>query len=290
MNPLPRPAPEHAGSLVPYYNFWLGRVRACSIPPGAELVPQLREAFVAEGLPPGLVWLAEVESTFNPEACSPAGARGLFQLMPATAKELGLSTALPDERADPGKSARAAAHYLKQLHDQFGDWPLTLAAYNAGPGRIRRTLAAAGTDSFAAIAENLSAETRMYVPKVLATVEVRSGHPLAARPSIKHTTAELVSWPSRRPIWPRPLCNDSAESRLAKAFCSNHGILRPFRLWQNRNRASPPIPARKNAAIAGGVIPRLGEARAKLGAKDLPGGHGDLRGGSRIGRCEARCR
>jgi membrane-bound lytic murein transglycosylase D len=179
---------------VPYYDLWLARVRARPVPPGAaELVPQVREAFVAEGLPPELVWLAEVESTFNPEASSPVGARGLFQLMPATAKELGLSTALPDERADPGKSARAAAHYLKQLHDQFGDWPLALAAYNAGPGRIRRTLAAAKTDSFAAIAENLSAETRMYVPKVLATVAVRSGHPLTASLPFKHGDEELVA-------------------------------------------------------------------------------------------------
>jgi membrane-bound lytic murein transglycosylase D len=204
--PLPRPTPEHVESSVPYYNFWLGRVRARSIPPGAaELVPQLREAFVAEGLPPGLVWLAEVESTFNPEACSPAGARGLFQLMPATAKELGLSTALPDERADPEKSARAAAHYLKQMYDQFGDWPLALAAYNAGPGRVRRTLAAAGTDSFAAIAGNLPAETRMYVPKVLATVEVRSGHALAARVLTDHEPRELVAALAGANLNPVPL-------------------------------------------------------------------------------------
>ncbi len=186
--------PAHGEPAVPYYDFWLERVRVRPVPPGAaELLPQLREAFVAEGLPPELVWLAEVESTFNPEACSPVGARGLFQLMPATAKELGLRTTLPDERADPGKSARAAAHYLKQLHDQFGDWPLALAAYNSGPGRVRRTLAAAGTNSFAAIAENLSAETRMYVPKVLATVAVRSGHPLTAWVPIKHGSGELVA-------------------------------------------------------------------------------------------------
>src|SRR5690606_37921070 len=122
---------------------------------------------------------AEVESTFNPVARSPAGARGLFQLMPATARELGLRTFFPDERTDPAKSAQAAARYLRQMHDRFGDWPLALAAYNAGPGRVRRTLEQHGAETFAGIAAHLPAETQMYVPKVLATIEARTGRTAA---------------------------------------------------------------------------------------------------------------
>ena len=119
--------------------------------------------------------MAESESTFNPAARSPVGAKGLFQLMPETAKSLGLQTFLPDERANPEKSARAAAQYLRQLHGRFGSWPLALAAYNGGQGRVSRTLKKQNAKTFEEIADALPAETRMYVPKVLATIEVRAG-------------------------------------------------------------------------------------------------------------------
>jgi membrane-bound lytic murein transglycosylase D len=151
----------------------------------AALVPQLKEAFRAEGVPPEWVWLAEVESSFNPDARSPVGARGLFQFMPATAQRFGLSVAPVDQRTDPERSARAAAQYLRFLHGRFGDWPLALAAYNAGEGRVGRTLATAGPKArtFDDIAARLPAETRFYVPKVLATVAAREGvDPLALPP------------------------------------------------------------------------------------------------------------
>ncbi len=145
-------------------------------PAGAkEFVPRLRPVFATSGVPGDLVWLAEVESSFNPSARSPVGARGLFQLMPATAKELGLSTMLPDERTDPEKSAKASANYLRKLHARFGDWPLAIAAYNAGGGRVSRALTKQNAKSFAEIASTLSVETQMYVPKVLATLQVRAG-------------------------------------------------------------------------------------------------------------------
>ncbi len=177
--PVPPPPPIKPGPpapVIPHFDLWVGRMQARPVPAGAEkLLPLLRRVFMAEGLPPELVWLAEAESTFNPGARSPAGARGLFQLMPATAKELGLSTFLPDERTDPEKSARAAAQLLKKLHARFGDWPLALAAYNAGAGRVQRTLDKQGGKTFADIASALPSETRMYVPKVLATLQVRAG-------------------------------------------------------------------------------------------------------------------
>ena len=163
---------------VPYYNVWLARVRTRAVPArAAELMPRLRAAFAAEGVPPELAWLAEAESSLNPTARSPVGAKGLFQFMPETAKAMGLSTFLPDDRTDPEKSARAAARYLRALHGKFGNWALALAAYNAGEGRVSRTLAKSGAKSFTAIAEKLPAETRMYVPKVCALIAVRAGVP-----------------------------------------------------------------------------------------------------------------
>ncbi len=174
--PPPVVLPPKPGAAPPYYDLWLRRLQSRPAPAqAAGLFPVVSRAFAAEGVPPQLAWLAEVESTFNPAARSPAGAKGLFQLMPATARELGLSTFLPDDRTDPEKSARAAARYLHDLHDQFGDWPLALAAYNAGPGTIRRLLAGRKAATFAEISPALSAETRMYVPKVLAAVRVRTG-------------------------------------------------------------------------------------------------------------------
>jgi len=177
-SPPPEITPRPTSPVIPHYDLWVERIRARPVPPlAARHVPHLERYFVAEGLPGQLVWLAEVESTFNASARSPVGARGLFQLMPETARDLGLSTFFPDERTHPVKSAQAAARYLKQLHRRFDDWPLAIAAYNAGPGRVSRTLAKSDVKTFAAIAGNLPAETRMFVPKVLATLAVRADFP-----------------------------------------------------------------------------------------------------------------
>jgi membrane-bound lytic murein transglycosylase D len=170
---LPTPSASTLG--IPHYALWLNRVQARPIPAAAAgLLPLLREVFTGAGMPPELAWLAEVESTFNPEARSPVGACGLFQLMPITARELGLSSKAPDERTDPQKNTQAAAKYLRQLYARFNDWPLAFAAYNAGPGRVRRTLDQKEAKTYAEIASLLPAETRMYVPKVLATIAVRT--------------------------------------------------------------------------------------------------------------------
>ncbi len=188
--PTPQPTPPRApktpvqtlpkqprsAAVIPYYDLWLDRMQTRAAPPRAvALLPRLRPIFAAEGLSSALVWMAEAESSFNPGAVSPAGAKGLFQLMPATARELGLSTLLPDERGNPEKNAGAAARYLKFLHSRFGDWPLAIAAYNAGPGRVQRTLTAHQAKTFAEISPALPSETRMYVPKVLAILTVRAG-------------------------------------------------------------------------------------------------------------------
>ena len=142
-------------------------------------VPKLKRIFRAEKTPPELIWVAEVESSFNPDARSPVGAAGLFQLMKPTAESYGLSTLLPDDRTNPEKNAHAAAKYMRHLHDRFGDWSLALAAYNAGETRVDNLLRKFAARDYPSIANKLPAETQMYVPKCEAAVQRREGLSLA---------------------------------------------------------------------------------------------------------------
>jgi membrane-bound lytic murein transglycosylase D len=156
--------------------IWVKKISSRPWPKGAaELVPRLKTIFAAEHVPAELVWIAEVESGFDARARSPAGALGLFQLMPATAKGFGLSLWPRDQRRIPEVAARAAAQYLRKLHDQFGDWRLAVAAYNCGEGTVQKALSRYGTKSYERIATHLPAETQMYVPKVEATILKREG-------------------------------------------------------------------------------------------------------------------
>jgi soluble lytic murein transglycosylase-like protein len=126
--------------------------------------------FAEEGLPVELIVVAAAESGFDPLALSPKGARGLWQLMPATAQRFGLRVdRLADERTDPARSTRAAARYLRELFSRFGDWQLALAAYNAGEARIEAALQQHGAKSFGELASRhaLPEETIQYVPAIL---------------------------------------------------------------------------------------------------------------------------
>ncbi|HXI84938.1 MAG TPA: lytic transglycosylase domain-containing protein [Verrucomicrobiae bacterium] len=155
---------------------WQERMQMEDLPPGAPVyVARLKPIFVAEGVPAELVWLAEVESGFDTLARSPSGAAGLFQLMPETAKSLGLALSPWDQRRQPEKNGRAAAKYLKYLYGQFGDWRLSIAAYNAGEGTVSRLLTKYAAHTYDEIATRLPAETQMYVPKVEATILRREG-------------------------------------------------------------------------------------------------------------------
>jgi membrane-bound lytic murein transglycosylase D len=172
--PLP-PSVEQAIESALYGRAeWDRRLAGRPLPPRAEaLKPMLRRIFIEEGVPPELIWVAEVESTFNPAARSPVGAVGLFQFMPATAKVFHMRVSPVDQRLDPEKNTRAAAQYLRQLYRRFGSWPLALAAYNGGQGRVARLLRTHNGTTFNDIAAALPAETRMYVPRVMALIALR---------------------------------------------------------------------------------------------------------------------
>ena len=168
--PVPNPPPQREREL------WLKKVSSGPWPALAkEYVPELKPVFTAQKIPPELVWMAEVESSFDRRALSPAGAAGLFQLMPATAKRFGLSLWPRDQRYQPEPSATASAQYLKFLHDRFKDWRLALAAYNAGEGTVQKLLDRYKSDSYDAIAGHLPAETQMYVPRIEAVLLQREG-------------------------------------------------------------------------------------------------------------------
>jgi peptidoglycan lytic transglycosylase D len=169
------PAPETQRTL------WDKQLEKRPIPARAQkYVSRLKPLFVAQDAPAALVWVAEVESSFDPTARSPAGAVGMFQLMPATARSLSLALSPRDERLDPDKSAQAAAKYLRYLYGRFKDWRLALAAYNCGETRVQNLLARHKTRSYSAIASWLPAETQLYVPKVEATLRKREALSLAS--------------------------------------------------------------------------------------------------------------
>jgi hypothetical protein len=126
--------------------------------------------FADEGVPLGLLAVAGVESNFNPSALSPKGARGVWQFMPRTARRYGLRVdAVRDDRLDTKKSTRAAARYLRDLYAQFKDWPLAVAAYNAGEELVQRAIDRNGRTDFWTLSDKkqLPSETRAYVPAVL---------------------------------------------------------------------------------------------------------------------------
>jgi membrane-bound lytic murein transglycosylase D len=135
-------------------------------------LPTLRERFQAAGLPEELAYLPLVESAFDPTATSAAGAAGIWQIMPETARRFGLRVDWwVDERRDVFRATDAAISYLKYLYGQFGDWKLALAAYNAGEGAIDRALKSSGAESWGTLlAACLSEQTRSYVPKFAAAV------------------------------------------------------------------------------------------------------------------------
>ncbi|MDE6575181.1 MAG: transglycosylase SLT domain-containing protein [Muribaculaceae bacterium] len=160
-------------------------------------MPIFEEALERHGMPNELRYLPVIESALVPTAVSKAGAAGLWQFMPPTATGLGLEiNSLVDQRRDPYLSSDAAARYLKQLFNTYGDWSLAIAAYNCGPGNVNKALrrAGGGKHDFWEIYPFLPTETRGYVPAFIAANYIMNYHKehnispaLAKRPIITDT-------------------------------------------------------------------------------------------------------
>jgi membrane-bound lytic murein transglycosylase D len=127
--------------------------------------------FKEEGVPQDLIYMAQAESGFKPQALSRARARGMWQFMASRGVGYGLRrTWWVDDRQDPEKATRAAARHLKDLYNQFGDWYLAMAAYNSGPGNVQQAVRRTGYADFWELYKRnvLPVETKNYVPIILA--------------------------------------------------------------------------------------------------------------------------
>jgi len=135
--------------------------------------PIYEKAFRDAGIPDEIKYLSIVESALNPNAVSKVGAAGPWQFMSATGKTYGLNiNNYVDERRDPIQASYAAAAYLKDAYQEFGDWLLAIASYNCGKGNVERAMQQADAVDFWSIRQYLPAETRGYVPAYIATTYV----------------------------------------------------------------------------------------------------------------------
>lgn len=140
-------------------------------------LPLMLEELQRAGLPRELAYVAMIESGFDPNAGSPMGARGIWQFMTITARAEGLRVgALVDERRDPIKSTRAAVRHLETLYRKYGDWYISLAAYNAGIGTVARATGRGRNQDFWQLARRgaFKRETAQYVPRLLAASIIAS--------------------------------------------------------------------------------------------------------------------
>ncbi len=156
---------------VAFYQFRTPLAFAAALKRSGRYFDLMRGVLKEEGVPQDLVYVAMVESAFKYQAHSRAAAHGFWQFVAGTGKRYGLRRNRSyDERSDPVKSTRAAAAYFRDLYEMFGDWHLAMAAYDAGEGKILRSLQRTGARDFWELSQgsSLRRETRDYVPFVLA--------------------------------------------------------------------------------------------------------------------------
>ncbi|HSF24001.1 MAG TPA: lytic transglycosylase domain-containing protein [Blastocatellia bacterium] len=163
--------------------------------------------FKQEGVPTDLIWLAQVESGWNPYAYSSAAAKGIWQFIPSTGTRFGLmQNYWVDERSNPEKSTAAAARYLKWLAKRYnGNWTLALAAYNTGEGNVDAAIARSGSRDFWRLHRNLAQETRNYVPAILAVVTIaknpkKYGFEMPASYPYRYHTRAVATQTDLRPL------------------------------------------------------------------------------------------
>lgn len=172
---------ENSSSLLsPYYeptvqfyvkdNLYQGKRGFAKTLGRTEMYFPIIEQYLASyGLPDDLKYLVVVESQANPHAASNVGAVGLWQLMPETARQYGLTVNdFQDDRKDPRKATEAALRYLSYLHNFLGDWALAIAAYNCGQGRVKRAVNEVNSRDYNDLKHLLPRQTQKYIPAIIA--------------------------------------------------------------------------------------------------------------------------
>jgi membrane-bound lytic murein transglycosylase D len=193
-----------APPVLQYLNYFVSGRGRSTMETGLQRSGRYRQMaekiFKEEGVPTDLIWLAQAESVWKPNALSHAAAKGIWQFIPGTGTRFGLmQTAYVDERSHPEKSTRAAAKYLKWLHTHFaGDWMLAMAAYNSGENRIDNAIARCGYADFWELYRQglIPRETQNYVPIILAITIVsknqkRYGFNVKPDPTIHYDTTDI---------------------------------------------------------------------------------------------------
>jgi len=172
---LPVVLNEQVKFFIDQYQTSLRKIFARWLARSGRFLPLIQAELAKAGMPQDLCYLPMIESGFRVNALSPAKAVGAWQFIQSTGKLYGLTVNKEiDERCDPVKSTRAAIHFLSDLYEDFQSWPLAIAAYNAGGGRIRTAVDKTGSSDFWDLAKSryLVSETKYYVPKLLAAIIV----------------------------------------------------------------------------------------------------------------------
>jgi membrane-bound lytic murein transglycosylase D len=191
--------------------------------------PMIQRILDEEGVPQELIHLAQAESGFIPRAVSRAAAGGMWQFLAWRGQQYGLmQTRYTDERMDPEKATRAAAHHLRDLYSEFGDWYLAIAAYNCGPGTVEKAVERTGYADFWELRSRgvLPAETTNYVPIILAMTIMEKNaaeyglQGIQLDPPLEYDTVEILAPTSLA------LVADITEMALPELAALNPAVLR----------------------------------------------------------------
>src|ERR1039457_1252125 len=219
-------------AVLGYINYFSNRGRRTllnGLQRSGRYRPMIQRILDEEGIPQEIIHLAQAESGFIPRAVSRAAAGGMWQFVKFRGNEYGLKqTAYTDDRMDPEKATRAAAHHLRDLYQEFGDWYLAIAAYNCGPVTVERAVERTGYADFSELRSRgvLPADTTNYVPIILAmTIMEKNAAEYGIQdfqldPPLEYDTGETTAPPSL------PLVADTLDLPFAELAALNPASLR----------------------------------------------------------------